>query len=144
MRAIERILVVDDKPELARSIKRHLWRAGFETGSAFDGLAARGELSGASFRGTPFDLLIAGVVMPLISGMELLGWRKEHRPFTSAILISGFGANGPVMEDLPASRIGCCRPEAGRAPEKDATHRKHNRCRAALRRDASQVDGLMF
>ncbi|MDR3554925.1 MAG: response regulator [Syntrophobacteraceae bacterium] len=100
MERIKRILVVDDEPEAVNSLLRHLWREGFETDSAFDGLEARSKLVEASLRGAPFNLLILDVLMPRMNGIELFKWVKEYYPLTSAIFISAFGDTDAIRANI--------------------------------------------
>ena len=100
MEPIKRILVVDDEVEAVKSLLRHLWREGFETDSAFDGLEAGSKLVEASCKGVPFDLLILDVVMPVLSGIDLFKWVKKYYPRTSAIFVSAFGDTDSIMATI--------------------------------------------
>ncbi|MHC1744203.1 MAG: response regulator [Syntrophobacteraceae bacterium] len=100
MTTIRRILVVDDERQLVDSLLRHLWREGFTTDSATNGLEACRKLREASSAGTPFDLIIVDVVMPEMSGIELFKWVKKYQPLISTIFISAFGHTDAIRANI--------------------------------------------
>lgn len=100
MEHIKRILVVDDEPHAVKSLLRHLWREGFDTDSALDGMEARQKVHKASMEGAPFDLLILDVVMPRMDGIQLFRWVKENYPHMSAIFMSAFGDTDAIVESI--------------------------------------------
>jgi DNA-binding response OmpR family regulator len=74
----ERILLVDDDPDIARFVQVNLQAAGF--GDVV--LAHAGEEALARVDETHFDLIITGVVMPKLSGHELVR-ELRRRPDTA-------------------------------------------------------------
>ncbi len=98
--AIQRILLVEDENELAKTLKRHLKREGFSVILAADGAVALNMIEDSNLNGTPFDLIISDVVMPNMDGIELLRWIKEKHPEVSVVLLSGFGDLGAVVEAI--------------------------------------------
>lgn len=66
-----RVLVVDDDPNIRSLIAVTLKRAGFSTESAQDGTAAM-----AWLRNSVFDLVVLDLMMPRMSGWELLDLLK--------------------------------------------------------------------
>lgn len=66
-----RVLVVDDDPNIRSLIAVTLKRAGFRTESAQDGTAAM-----AWLRSSAFDLVVLDLMMPRMSGWELLDLLK--------------------------------------------------------------------
>jgi DNA-binding response OmpR family regulator len=100
MERIRRVLIVDDEPQAVRSFQRHLWRVGFETDVAFDGLEARSRLLEAASRETPFHLMILDLLMPGMNGFELFKWVKQNQPLTSVILVSAFGDTDSILESI--------------------------------------------
>lgn len=61
------VLVVDDEPNIAESLRRLLLRQGFQVGAASSGQAALDY-----YRAHPVDLVLSDVIMPDMDGPELL------------------------------------------------------------------------
>lgn len=81
------ILLVEDEPLLLRSLERMIAEldAGFVVShTAGDGLEAI-----TIFRENDIHLVISDIVMPLMSGLELLQQVTRHRPNTPTIMLSG-------------------------------------------------------
>jgi len=84
----ERILVVDDEPEIVRMLTRILEARGYRvTGhvSAHDALTAVRRDPGA------FDAVITDQTMPKMSGTDLAHMIRETRPDMPIVLTSGYG-----------------------------------------------------
>src|SRR5208283_5639343 len=64
----ERVLLVDDEPLVRKLISRYLVAEGYVVRVADDGLDAIGKLRA----GLP-DLIVSDLIMPRMSGVELLG-----------------------------------------------------------------------
>jgi two-component system KDP operon response regulator KdpE len=62
----ERILIVDDEPQLTRVLRRSLTTKGYEVRIAGDG-----EFALQTFRDWPPNLVITDLAMPNMSGLEL-------------------------------------------------------------------------
>src|SRR5207244_9443715 len=62
----QRILVVDDEPQLTRVLRRSLMAKGYDVRVAGDG-----EFALQTFHDWPPDLVITDLAMPNISGLEL-------------------------------------------------------------------------
>ena len=88
---IKRILVVDDEVEFVKTIVRHLKRNGFSLETACNGDDARKKIHDSVLKGLPFDLVITDLVMPKMSGIELIKWVIKHHPEFSVLVVSGFG-----------------------------------------------------
>lgn len=75
--ATRSVLVADDDPDVARIVDATFRAAGYETSLAFDGAAALDALNTATA-----DLLILDLMMPVVSGFEVLGRlaHQERRP----------------------------------------------------------------
>lgn len=101
---IEKILVVDDEPEFIKTVTRHLKREGFLLDSACDGVEAKQKIEDSFLTGRPFDLVIMDVVMPNMGGIELLRWIKGVRPEISVLVVSGFGDEQMITENIRAER----------------------------------------
>jgi two-component system, cell cycle response regulator CpdR len=79
-----RILLAEDDDQLRAFLARGLWRAGHAVDAVGDGKAAL-----ARSPGSPYDLLLADVVMPGIDGVEL-ACQMAARPALRVMFITGF------------------------------------------------------
>lgn len=79
-----RLLVVDDDPSIRGLLAAQLTDAGHEVAVAPDGESARDDLAV-----TPYDALVLDVMMPGMSGWELLSWvRGEGGLATPVVLLT--------------------------------------------------------
>jgi CheY-like chemotaxis protein len=83
-----RVVVVDDEPVIRKLLLGHLVAAGYVVRTAVDGLDAIGKL-----RQTLPDLLISDLIMPRMSGFELLYVVRQRFPQIPVIVISGVAAD---------------------------------------------------
>ncbi|RME42419.1 MAG: diguanylate cyclase [Deltaproteobacteria bacterium] len=92
-----RILIVDDDPGNREILLRRLKRRGYEVTTA-----ARGEEALALLASHEFDLLLLDVVMPDLSGLELLTRiRETHDPFTlPVIMVTGQVKSADIVQAL--------------------------------------------
>lgn len=81
-----RILVVDDDPEIARTLQRILEHAGHVVTTANNGTRALKCLETSSF-----DLLITDIVMPDQDGLAIILQSKKKNPALPIIALSGGG-----------------------------------------------------
>ncbi len=89
-RAGLRILVVDDEPEIARSIARLLATWGHDTNVANDGPSA---IALAELHRP--DIVLLDVPMPVVDGLELARLlRLAHGPSLKIVALAGFAADG--------------------------------------------------
>ena len=95
----ERILLVENERELRRALQRVLCGQGYEVVDAEDGEVAL-KLAAADSRS--FDLVITDVVMPRMSGFQLVGELSTARPDLKVLLVSG-QLNHPSLrgQELP-------------------------------------------
>ena len=87
LRGNERILIVDDEPDLVDTLSVGLARLGYETvgtTNPLEALQAFEEDSGA------WDIVITDEVMPNLRGSELLRRIKSVRPETVTVLYTGY------------------------------------------------------
>jgi putative nucleotidyltransferase with HDIG domain len=94
----EKILIVDDEASVRSILHVHLVNGGSECTSspnAFDALN--------KIREQPFSLVISDVMMPGMSGMELLRLVKKQNPETAFIMITGLMDINTAIDSL---RIG--------------------------------------
>lgn len=108
MKAIKRILVVDGEKEFADTVTRHLKRKKFILQSANNGEDAREKIHSAACPISQYDLVITDVIMPIVSGIELLQWIKKHHSEISVLVVSGLGDRNLVMRTIRPEMDDCC------------------------------------
>ncbi len=81
-----RILVIDDDPNILRSVREILEEEGHDVREAVGGEAALELLAGASV-----DLIVSDLNMPEIDGIELLIRVHDEYPGTRLVAMSGGG-----------------------------------------------------
>lgn len=97
----ERILLVEDRSELRRTTARVLRRAGYDVVSAESGESG---LSIATSSEAPFDLLVADVVLPNMSGGELAAAVTTARPEVLVLYISGYAEDDLARHGVSTSQ----------------------------------------
>jgi adenylate cyclase len=92
-----RLLVVDDDTANRDLLARRLAALGYEVTAVDDGASALRRIEAE-----PFDLVLLDVLMPNISGLEVLGAiRREHPPTVlPVILATALDSSGHVVEGL--------------------------------------------
>jgi len=80
-----RVLVVDDEPALRKSIARILGARGYEVATADDGQAGLEALE----RSQP-DVLLTDLLMPRMSGLDLLQKAKQRWPDLEVVIMTAF------------------------------------------------------
>jgi DNA-binding NtrC family response regulator len=95
-----KILVAEDEEITLRNILEALKEEGFEAHSAVDGAQAYNKMENERF-----DILIADIKMPKLSGMELLERTKKQRPETDVIIITGFGSISSAVEAMKKGAV---------------------------------------
>jgi sigma-B regulation protein RsbU (phosphoserine phosphatase) len=92
-----RILVVDDTPANREMLSRRLLRHGYEVDTAPDGESALRMLDEH-----PFDLVLLDVMMPGVSGLDVLRTVRRSRPSTElpVIMATARDASHDVVEAL--------------------------------------------
>ena len=81
----ERILVIDDEPDVAETIVDVLRASGYDADMRTDSVAALALIAGGSY-----DLVVSDVVMPLLTGLQLLAQVKTQDNPPEVILVTGF------------------------------------------------------
>lgn len=79
----QRILVVDDEPQIRSMLREWLTRVGFDVSEASDGKEAIETL-----RRELFDVVIADILMPEKDGLEVIMYLQRERPLTKCVAIS--------------------------------------------------------
>ena len=96
-RGPQRVLVVEDEPQVRAIAARALTSAGFEVQQAANGALGLSMLEGQS---TPFDVMVTDVVMPELSGPELARAARKLDAKLGIVFMSGFPE---AMHDAHAS-----------------------------------------
>jgi CheY-like chemotaxis protein len=90
------ILLVDDDREVRQVSARILRRAGYQVIDVANGTNALALLADPS---TPLDLLLTDMMMPGISGRELVTLSRGLRPSLPIICVTGFVAAGDGSDE---------------------------------------------
>jgi CheY-like chemotaxis protein/glycine cleavage system H lipoate-binding protein len=93
-----RILVVDDEPSVCKAVASALVTEGYRVDTA---LSAEAALEKAG--GSQFDVVVTDLMMPGLSGMDLLKIAAERMPDTKVIMITGYPS---VKSAVEAMRLG--------------------------------------
>jgi len=99
-----KILVVDDDIEFADSLKDILETEGHEAATVNSGLEAVLEIENKRF-----DMVIADIKMPVMSGIELLKRIKKARPELIAIMMTAFSVEDHVNDVIEEGAFGVLR-----------------------------------
>ncbi len=92
-RGRERILVVDDEPQLADILKKMLVGLGYDVISLTNGTEAMETFRNRRKEEKPFDLVITDMTMPHFTGVDLADELCKHQPEVPVILMTGFSKN---------------------------------------------------
>ncbi len=82
----ERVLVVDDEPNILRILSCYMDIFGLEADQAADGREAAELLAQKEY-----GLVISDIKMPVMDGMQLLLHIRKHHPDLTVLMISGYG-----------------------------------------------------
>lgn len=96
-RQIGRILVVDDDRSVRTALQVNLRKAGWEVELATDGDEAFSKLREANF-----DIVLTDVMMPTITGLELLSRVRSSWPATRVVVMTGHGSVPDAVAALKA------------------------------------------
>lgn len=92
---MERLLVIDDEPDLLRVLARSLAADGYEVATALSGAEGL-----AAFDAQPAGIVITDIKMPGMDGIEVLRRIKERSPAAEVIIITGHGDIDAAVEAL--------------------------------------------
>ncbi len=94
-----KILVVEDEVKVANFLKKGLEQSGFEVDLALDG-----EEGLAMFRGAEYDLVLLDLMLPKISGWDLIPQIRKSKP---ALPIIALTARVAVEDRVQGLNLGC-------------------------------------
>jgi len=97
MKALRKVLVVDDDPVVGKSIDRILSSRGYAVISAAGGEEAMERLASEDY-----DMVYTDIKMPGMSGLEVARHIKESRPWLPVVIVTGYGndANEAEARDI--------------------------------------------
>lgn len=94
-----KILVVEDEVKVANFLKKGLEQSGYEVDMALDG-----EEGLAMFRGAEYDLILLDLMLPKISGWDLIPQIRKSKP---ALPIIALTARVAVEDRVQGLNLGC-------------------------------------
>ncbi|HLL76654.1 MAG TPA: sigma-54 dependent transcriptional regulator [Pyrinomonadaceae bacterium] len=92
-----RILVVDDEPMMADSLKQNLSEEGYTVDTASNGAEAIELFDGSGHR-----VVICDLQLPDVDGIDVLRHVKDTRPSTEVIVVTGHGTTARAVEATKA------------------------------------------
>ena len=95
-----RALFVDDEVEFLELMHKRLSRRGMDVVTAPDGQTALNLLDQAMQAGQTFEIVVMGVRMPGMDGLETLRHMKEKAPKIPVILLTGHACMGVAVQGL--------------------------------------------
>ncbi len=102
-RGTERILVVEDEPQVRASIVEQLQSLGYTVAQVPDGALGLSAFEAAPL---PFDLLLTDLVMPgPMSGKALADEIVRRWPGTKVVFVSGYAENVLLRDGLPEAGV---------------------------------------
>ncbi len=91
----ERLLIVEDEETLCESLRRVLSREGYAVDTA-----GSAESALEIFQDGSYDLIITDIILPGITGIELLKKIKERRPEQIVIITTAYASLETAVEAL--------------------------------------------
>ena len=93
----ERLLIVEDEDTLCESLQRVFMRDGYEVDRADSAEAAFKLLENRSY-----DLIITDIILPGISGIELLTKYRKTNPAQKVMVITAYASLTTAVESIKA------------------------------------------
>jgi signal transduction histidine kinase/CheY-like chemotaxis protein len=95
------LLLVDDSSTLRELTATILREHGFKVATAVGGAEALSLIEREPDR---FDLIVTDFAMPLVSGLDVVRFARNHRPDWPAVIVSGY-ADASAIEDRPGDVV---------------------------------------
>ena len=93
----ERLLIVEDEDTLCRSLQRVFTKEGYEVD-----MADSAESAFTLLEEKTYDLIITDIILPGISGIELLSKYRKKNPTQKVIIITAFASLSTAVEAIKA------------------------------------------
>jgi DNA-binding NtrC family response regulator len=93
----ERLLIVEDEDTLCRSLQRVFAKEGYEVD-----IADSAESAFLLLEGKTYDLIITDIILPGISGIELLSKYRKKNPSQKVIIMTAFASLATAVEAIKA------------------------------------------
>src|SRR5690606_26098275 len=87
------ILVVEDDEMILRTLEFRLKKDGYQITVAKDGKEALEKI-----RNNSYNLVITDLMLPFVTGMEVLSFIKSEQPDLPVIVLSGADEEGTIMD----------------------------------------------
>lgn len=101
-RGSESVMLIDDDPDVVRSLERMLKAAGYRVEATDD----PDQVLVRFQQDRPPDLLIADIVMPRMSGLTLVDRLKQRAPQLRVVYLSGYLQKDVAWAGLPGAVVG--------------------------------------
>ena len=93
--SLGRVLVVDDEPDLRKSVRMILSKAGYDVTEAEDGEKGIAAVKAGGFA---LSVIICDLAMPKVSGTEAIAYFRTQYPSVPIIVLSGTGTISKTSE----------------------------------------------
>ncbi len=93
----ERLLIVEDEDTLCQSLQRVLAKEGYEVD-----IADSAESAFKLLEGNVYDLIITDIILPGVSGIELLTKYRKTNPRQKVIIITAYASLVTAVEAIKA------------------------------------------
>lgn len=93
MKALRKVLVIDDDPVVGTSFNRVLEPKGYAVITAADGPEALEKIAREDY-----DVVYTDIKMPGMNGLEVARRIKESRPWMPVVIVTGYGTDANVEE----------------------------------------------
>lgn len=96
---MKKILIIEDEPDIAETMKMLIEREGYKVEYTLDPIKGLKMIK-------KFDLLLLDIIMPKMSGREVLTEMKKMKIKTPVIVVSAVGLPGEVERELASKYKG--------------------------------------
>jgi two-component system response regulator AtoC len=143
----ERVLIVDDEPNLRQMLEALLAREGYEAVGAASAAEAL-----ACHERRPADIIITDLCMPGMDGMQLLAALRERESPATVVVMTAYGSTETALEAMKAGAYDYIskpfKPDEivltlRKAEERERLRRENQLLRSQLRREYS-IEGIVF